>query len=94
METGIHINGILKHPKCYELFPPESVGLERKFVFGKFSGRHGVSHKLDQLGLVIPEIHMKDITIRVKRKSEQTDSLLSDKELVQIALEVLTEKSV
>lgn len=37
-ESGIHVNGVLKAPICYEPFPPEEVGGRRSIVIGKHSG--------------------------------------------------------
>ncbi|HJN63037.1 MAG TPA: 2-isopropylmalate synthase [Candidatus Paceibacterota bacterium] len=38
-EAGIHIDGILKEPKTYELIDPELFGAKRKFVYGRHSGK-------------------------------------------------------
>lgn len=37
-ESGIHMDGALKHPETYEVFNPAEVGLERKIFIGKHSG--------------------------------------------------------
>jgi homocitrate synthase NifV len=37
VESGIHADGVLKLPKCYEPFPPEIIGQTRKIVLGKES---------------------------------------------------------
>jgi homocitrate synthase NifV len=37
VESGIHVDGVLKLPKCYESFPPEIIGQTRKIVLGKES---------------------------------------------------------
>jgi len=44
-ESGIHADGILKHPDSYEAFSPDEVGLERQIVIGKHSGSASVVHK-------------------------------------------------
>ncbi len=36
-ESGIHVDGITKDCKTYEPYPPEIVGLKRKFIRGKHS---------------------------------------------------------
>ncbi|MCD8491714.1 MAG: homocitrate synthase, partial [Geovibrio sp.] len=38
-ESGIHTDGILKNPNNYEAFDPAELGMERKLVVGKHSGR-------------------------------------------------------
>ncbi|MFI3226521.1 MAG: hypothetical protein R3Y09_03820 [Clostridia bacterium] len=89
VETGIHIGGILKHPKCYELFSPESVGLKRKFVYGKFSGKSGVRSKLLELNLQVPDKLLEEITARIKNISQEIESILTDEQVREIALEVM-----
>ncbi|MBI3754999.1 MAG: homoaconitate hydratase [Deltaproteobacteria bacterium] len=38
-ESGIHVNGVLKHPPNYEPYPPEEVGAKREIILGKHSGK-------------------------------------------------------
>lgn len=38
-EAGIHIDGIMKETKTYELVDPKLFGVEKKFVFGRHSGK-------------------------------------------------------
>ncbi len=38
-ESGIHVDGVLKHPPSYEPFPPEEVGAKREIILGKHSGK-------------------------------------------------------
>jgi isopropylmalate/homocitrate/citramalate synthase len=37
-ESGIHVHGVMTEPRTYEPIPPELVGGERRFVFGKHGG--------------------------------------------------------
>lgn len=89
VESGIHIGGILKHPKCYELYPPESVGRKRVFTYGKYSGRGAVRHKLQELKIATTESQLKDITRRIKEMSSLTNRLISEHELTDISRQVL-----
>ncbi len=43
-ESGIHVDGVLKDPRTYEFFEPESVGQKRKICMGKHSGRSILKH--------------------------------------------------
>ncbi len=52
-ESGIHVDGVMKKSELYEPFSPESVGLIRRIVIGKHSGRAALSEKLRQLGMDI-----------------------------------------
>lgn len=85
VESGIHICGILKHPKCYEAFPPESVGLTRKFVYGKFSGRQGVAQKLEELGYSVEMDTLDVITKAIKDFSQEKGRSLTEDEFFFIA---------
>ncbi len=38
-ESGIHVDGLLKDPRTYEVVDPDRVGARRRFVLGKHSGR-------------------------------------------------------
>ncbi|WP_407657341.1 homocitrate synthase/isopropylmalate synthase family protein [Megasphaera cerevisiae] len=55
VESGIHVDGILKEAQLYELYPPDRVGLERHIVIGKFSGRRSIMLKLGELGIPISQ---------------------------------------
>lgn len=88
VESGIHIDGILKHPKCYEPFPPESVGTHRKFTCGKFSGRSAVGYKISELGISLTEKELLVVTERVKALSAELNRSLCDEEIAEISEQV------
>lgn len=88
VESGIHIGGILKHPKCYELYPPKSVGRKRVFAYGKYSGRGGIRHKLNEMGVQVSEIEIEAITRKVKQLSSKMNRLITEDELIAISWKV------
>ncbi|MBA2700461.1 MAG: 2-isopropylmalate synthase [Chloroflexi bacterium] len=50
-ESGIHQDGVIKHPLTYEIMTPQSVGLTSNTLsIGKLSGRRGLQGKLRELG--------------------------------------------
>ena len=50
-ESGIHQDGVIKHPLTYEIMTPQSVGLSgSQLTIGKLSGRRGLQAKLRKLG--------------------------------------------
>jgi 2-isopropylmalate synthase len=60
-ESGIHVDGILKHRETYEIMQPEMIGLsESRMVLGRHSGRHGFVDRCKQLGY-----HLSDEEIQV-----------------------------
>jgi len=88
VESGIHVDGILKDPKCYEPFPPETVGLKRKIVIGKQSGTASIKAKLTELGISYTEEKLPAVLEGVRIKSVQKNGALTDKELEEIAKRV------
>ena len=49
--SGIHQDGVLKERSTYEIMDPKDVGItESKIVLSPRSGRHGVKHRLNELG--------------------------------------------
>jgi 2-isopropylmalate synthase len=50
-EAGIHQDGFLKNPLCYEIMKPEQVGVPAtNLVLGKHSGRHALHQRILDLG--------------------------------------------
>ena len=51
-ESGIHQDGVLKHPQTYEIMSAESVGWSaNRLSLGKLSGRNAFKTKLAELGI-------------------------------------------
>ena len=51
-ESGIHQDGVLKHPQTYEIMTAESVGwVANRLTLGKLSGRNAFKTKLQELGI-------------------------------------------
>ncbi len=48
-QSGIHSDGVIKHPETYELFPPEWVGNTRRLLIGSYSGKKIILFKLKQV---------------------------------------------
>jgi homocitrate synthase NifV len=87
VESGIHVDGILKDPKCYEPFPPETVGLIRKIVIGKQSGTASIKAKLAELGIACDEEKLPAVLEGVRIKSERKRGALNDIEFAQVVRE-------
>lgn len=52
-ESGIHIDGLLKHPATYEGFDPAEVGRRRRTVLGKHSGSQAVRQAYGAIGIAL-----------------------------------------
>jgi len=65
-ESGIHADGVIKNPRTYEFIDPEDIGHERRFSFGKHSGRNVIKHVIDDAS----ESEIDDILKKIKHLSE------------------------
>ena len=83
-ESGIHIDGLLKNPLNYELYNPCEVGLERKFLIGKKTGKNALKHKLNTLGVVIKPESMGFLLEKLKKESGRLMKNFSDEELLTV----------
>ena len=57
-ESGIHVDGLLKNPCCYEAYPPEIFGSARRIVVGKHSGRAALRAAAADLGFTIADTEL------------------------------------
>ena len=81
-ESGLHADGVLKHPGNYEGFAPEEVGLDRQIVVGKHSGTHGLRHRLAALGVVLMPAEEQRVMARVRSRSQELKRPLNDADLL------------
>jgi len=87
VESGIHVDGIMKQPKCYEPFPPETVGQTRRVTLSKQSGMASIRIKLDELGLPIEPKQIPKLLRAVKKKSVEVNRTISDEEFLSLTRE-------
>lgn len=86
VESGIHVDGILKNPLIYEPFSPESVGNIREIVLGKHSGQRSVIYKLRELSL--SESCINEILFKLKEHCSKAGKSFSDLDLLTLVSEV------
>jgi len=87
VESGVHVDGILKHPLCYEPYPPEIVGQKRKIVLGKQSGTASIRAKLSEFNIKCPQERIPFILEQIKTKAMEKNGVVFDWEFVKIAME-------
>ncbi len=78
-ESGIHQDGMLKHPETYEIMTADSVGWKtNKMVLGKHSGRNAFRARLEELGTVFAtDAELNDAFSRFKILADKnTKSLM------------------
>jgi homocitrate synthase NifV len=87
VESGLHADGVLKHPGNYEGFDPAEVGLNRQIVLGKHSGSHGLLHRLAALDIVLDPAELSPLMTRVRSRSQQLKRPLDDSDLQRLLTE-------
>jgi len=85
--SGIHQDGVLKERTTYEIIDPRTVGItESKIILTARSGRHGVRHRLEELGYRLENeqferIYEKFLELADKKKQvydEDLEALVAD----------------
>lgn len=89
--SGIHQDGVLKERTTYEIIDPKSIGImESKIILSARSGRHGVRHRLEELGYAFP--NQEDFERLYERFLKVADSkkVVYDDDLKAIASDSIT----
>ena len=90
VESGIHVDGLLKKASNYEAYSPSIVGQKSTIVIGKYSGRNSIKSKCKEYGIendaLIPVI-LKE----VKRVSTENRNSLSDEEFLDLVKRVIAD---
>lgn len=84
VESGVHVDGIIKNPKSFEPYEPSKIGKAIKIVIGKFSGNNAIKLKLGELDIPFKEENISLILGEVRNKSTQKRRSLNDSELIEI----------
>lgn len=60
--SGIHQDGVLKERSTYEIIDPKMVGAEKsEIILTARSGRHGLKHRLAEMGFNFPESRFEEL---------------------------------
>lgn len=92
-ESGIHADGVIKHPATYEVFHPEEVGLERQIIIGKHSGSRSIILKFQEYGIMLSDEEASQMLPMVRAAAVDMKRILFDKELMYIYEEYLRNKN-
>jgi homocitrate synthase NifV len=90
--SGIHVDGIIKQPKCYAPFPPEDIGQKHTIVLGKQSGKASIFYKLQELGIKMTKDEVWRLLLSVKKFSIQKNRALTEDEFETLTREVLAQR--
>lgn len=83
-EAGIHADGIIKDAKNYEPYEPELLGLQRRIVIGKHSGRNTLVTDLSHRGITLSEQEASDLLERVRIGSVRLHRSITSDELFRM----------
>lgn len=80
--SGMHQHGVLACAENYEIMRPMDIGAKGKgIVIGKYSGRHGVKHILEESGVSVTDAAlgnlMKDIKLLKDNQHIGADDMIS-----------------
>lgn len=79
-ESGIHQDGVLKHPETYEIMKAEDVGwTTNKMVLGKHSGRNAFRSRLAELGIEFDtQERLNDAFLRFKELADRKHEIFDE----------------
>lgn len=83
-EAGIHTDGVMKYLSNYEPYSPEEVGMSRKIIVGKHSGRSTIKQILESRGIEVDDASAAAILEVVRATSVSLKRSLSENELLYI----------
>lgn len=92
-ESGIHVHGVISNPITYEPIDPSLVGMNRRIVIGKHSGRHSIEYVMKSLGLTPSKDIVDKVLVKVKELGDQGKSLDWDT-VVNIIKSVMEENEI
>ena len=73
-KAGMHLKAIYLNPGSYEIIPPEVFGVTRRMQIGsRLTGRHAVAQRARELGLVLSETCLRQVTDDLKARADQGD---------------------
>jgi len=79
--SGIHQDGVLKERTTYEIINPRDVGVpDSEIILSARSGRHGLRHRLEELGYTLDEeefekVYQRFLEVADKKKTVDTRDL-------------------
>lgn len=78
-KAGIHAKAVLNNPSTYEALNPADFGLTRYIhIAHRLTGWNAVRHRADQLGLLLDDDQVKQITAEIKAMSDERPLTLDD----------------
>jgi 2-isopropylmalate synthase len=83
-ESGVHVDGVLKERKTYEIMTPETIGLAgSRMVLGRHTGRHGFADRCKKLGYKLTKEELETAYNRFLQVADKKKEVF-DEDLVAI----------
>ncbi|MGA2173200.1 MAG: 2-isopropylmalate synthase [Sedimentisphaerales bacterium] len=83
-ESGVHVDGVLKERKTYEIMTPETIGLAgSRMVLGRHTGRHGFTERCRKLGYKLSKDEVEQAYQRFLQVADKKKEVF-DEDLVAI----------
>lgn len=77
--SGIHQDGVLKEKTTYEIIDPEDVGVPRNIiVLSARSGRHALTHRLEELGYKVEQQNLAEIYEKFLQLADQKKEVFDE----------------
>ncbi len=89
-ESGIHVDGLIKHRSNYQNFDPAEVGRHHRMVLGKHSGCSAVIRAYADLGMMLDELQAGSILTRIRQYAGSCKHAPGVEELKLFYLETAT----
>ncbi|MBI5892832.1 MAG: homocitrate synthase [Deltaproteobacteria bacterium] len=83
-ESGIHVDGVIKEPSCYEPFSPETVGASRQILIGKHSGINSIIYRFKVMNVFLSREMAAELLFNIRNMAEEKKRSLLDMELMML----------
>ena len=88
-ESGIHQDGMLKHPTTYEIMSPEDVGFQKTdLVLGKHSGRAALADRAKTLGYELDAETLPKVFAEFKKLADRKKNIYDEDILALIEQQI------
>lgn len=85
--SGIHQHGMISDRSTYEIMKPEDIGFASTQIYlSKHSGRHGLMHRLKNLGIELPPEKLDSLFEKFKTLADKKKHIY-DQDLIFLAME-------
>ena len=77
--AGIHQHGMLSERSTYEIMKPEDIGFSSTHIFlSKHSGRHGLMHRLNELGINLEMERLDQVFVKFKALADKKKNIYDE----------------